>query len=103
MVGGRIGARITGIVARVLMDVWVDKLAGILSSNNVMLLLLAKYLNYINMVQSDIPSTRNPALPHWFSILEESTTEIQDYYPRGRDEKKTTKHGSTILNLRLER
>ena len=55
VVGGGIGARVTGVVARVLMDVWCDKLEEVLRSNDVTLLMLAKYVDDINTVMSHIP------------------------------------------------
>ena len=55
MIGGGIGARVTGVVARVLMDVWYDKLVEALRSNEITLLMLAKYVDDLNMVLRSIP------------------------------------------------
>ena len=53
--GGGIGARVTGVVARILMDVWADRLARKLEDNNVLLYMLAKYVDDINLVAQIIP------------------------------------------------
>ena len=42
-IGGRIGARVTGVVARVLMDVWTDKMATCLDLNGIILYMMVKY------------------------------------------------------------
>ena len=55
MFGGGIGVRVTGVVARVLMDVWSDKLSRILNNDDVTLLLITKYVDDINMVLRKIP------------------------------------------------
>ena len=55
VVGGGIGARVTGVVARILMDVWADKLARKLEDNAVVLYMLAKYVDDINLVAQVIP------------------------------------------------
>ena len=44
-----------GIRARVLMDVWADKLDAKLNSNNITLLMLVKYVDVINMILRSIP------------------------------------------------
>ena len=49
MVGGGIGARVTGVVARVLMDVWANLMAENLQDNGVILYLLTKYVDDINL------------------------------------------------------
>lgn len=46
---GGIGARVTGVVARVLMDVWVDRLARKFKENKIFLYMLAKYVDDINL------------------------------------------------------
>ena len=50
--GGGIGARITGVVARIIMDIWADKLHDILEQNQVVVYLLAKYVDDINLATS---------------------------------------------------
>ena len=54
MIGGGIGARITGVVARVLMDVWADLLSANLKDNGVILYLLTKYVDDVNLASSII-------------------------------------------------
>ena len=39
-VDDRTGARITGVVARIIMDIWVDKIHNILEENNILVYLL---------------------------------------------------------------
>ena len=53
--GGGIGARITGVIARIIMDVWADKVSKILEENSVSIYLLAKYGDDINIATSLIP------------------------------------------------
>ena len=55
IVGGGIGARVTGVVARILMDVWADLLNSILENNDVIIYLLAKYVDDVNIATSPIP------------------------------------------------
>ena len=50
--GGGIGARITGVVARVVMDIWADKVHNVLAENQVIIYLLAKYVDDINIATS---------------------------------------------------
>ena len=47
--GGGIGARITGVVARILMDVWMDLVSKSLEENDVKVYLIAKYVDDINV------------------------------------------------------
>ena len=44
----------TGVIARVLMDVWADLIAENLQDNGVILYLLTKYVDDINMASSII-------------------------------------------------
>ena len=53
--GGEIGARVTGVAARVLMDVWADLLTSILERNKVVIHMLAKYVDDVNLATSTIP------------------------------------------------
>ena len=53
--GGGIGARITGVVARVFMDLWMDLISGHLKENKVAIYLLTKYVDDINIATSCIP------------------------------------------------
>ena len=53
--GGGIGARVTGVAARVLMDVWADLLTSILGRNKVTIHMLAKYVDDVNLAVSPIP------------------------------------------------
>ena len=53
--GGGIGARVTGVVARILMDVWMDLLTQALKENEVAIYLLTKYVDDINVATSIIP------------------------------------------------
>ena len=46
--GGGIGARLTGIVARIIMDVWMDKMSWILENNDIKVYLMVKYVDDIN-------------------------------------------------------
>ena len=46
---GGIGARITGVIARIIMDVWADKVSKILEDNRVVMYLLAKYVDDLNI------------------------------------------------------
>lgn len=55
VVGGGIGARVTGVVARVLMDVWADLLSSKLEKNGITIYLLAKYVDDVNLANSCIP------------------------------------------------
>ena len=50
--GGGIGARITGVIARILMDIWTDKISQILEDNNINVYLLAKYVDDVNIATS---------------------------------------------------
>ena len=54
--GGGIGARITGVVARILMDVWMDLISQALEENAVVVYLMTKYVDDINVATSLIPS-----------------------------------------------
>ena len=53
--GGGIGARVTGVAARVLMDVWADLLSTILDQNEVVIHMLATYVDDVNLATSTIP------------------------------------------------
>ena len=55
MEGEGIGARITGMVARILMDIWADLLHHHLERNSIMVYLLAKYVDDINVALATIP------------------------------------------------
>ena len=55
LIGGGIGARLTGMVARVIMDVWMDKMSRILKENDVKVFLMVKYVDNINLATSLIP------------------------------------------------
>ena len=50
--GGGIGARITGVVARVIIDIWMDLMSTYLKENNVITYLLTKYVDDINIATS---------------------------------------------------
>ena len=69
LIGGGIGARVTGVVARVLMDVWADRLATCLESNDIGMWMLAKYVDDINTVLSIIPKgnrwKKDPDFARW--------------------------------------
>ena len=54
LVGGGIGARVTGVVVFVLMDVWADLMAENLQDNGFILYLLTKYVDDINLASSII-------------------------------------------------
>ena len=47
--GGGIGAQLTGIVARIVMDVWTDKMSAILEDNKINIYLMVKYVDDINV------------------------------------------------------
>ena len=47
--GGGIGARLTGIIARLIMDVWMDRMTEILQQNKVEIYLMVKYVDDINI------------------------------------------------------
>ena len=53
--GGGIGARITGVIARIIMDVWANKISSILEDNSILIYLLVKYVEDINITTSLIP------------------------------------------------
>ena len=53
--GGGIGARITGEVARVVMDLWMDLIKTNLEENGITIYLLTKYVDDINIASSLIP------------------------------------------------
>ena len=53
---GGIGAHITGVVARILMDVWMDLISQALEENAVVVYLMTKYVDDINVATSLIPS-----------------------------------------------
>ena len=53
--GGGIGARITGVVARVVMDLWMDLISTHLEENGITIYLLTKYVDDINIASSLIP------------------------------------------------
>ena len=53
--GGGNGARITGVIARIIMDIWTDRLSDVLEDNNILIYLLAKYVDDINIATSLIP------------------------------------------------
>ena len=48
--GGGIGARVTGVVARILMEIWAELLSENLEKNGIVIYLLAKYVDDINLV-----------------------------------------------------
>ena len=48
--GGAIGLRLTGVVARILMDRWAEKFIEILQSNGVEIHVLKKYVDDVNLV-----------------------------------------------------
>ena len=50
--GGGIGARITGVVARVVMDLWMDLIQQNLKENGIKIYLLTKYVDGINVATS---------------------------------------------------
>ena len=52
--GGAIGARLTGVVARVVMDKWEQRLREVLRSNLVKTYLLGKYVDDVNLATSII-------------------------------------------------
>ena len=54
-IGGGIGARVTGVVARVLMDVWADKMASCLELNGILMYIMVKYVDDINTALQVIP------------------------------------------------
>ena len=54
--GGGIGAKITGMVAQILMDVWMDLVSKSLEENDVIVYPMAKYANDKNVATSLIPS-----------------------------------------------
>ena len=53
---GGIGAQLTGIVARIIMDVWMDKMAAILEDNKVDIYLMVNYVEDINVATALIKS-----------------------------------------------
>ena len=53
--GGGIGTRITGVIARVIMDVWMDLATTALEENKVIIYLMTKYVDDINIATSLIP------------------------------------------------
>ena len=53
--GGGIGARITGVVARIIMDLWMDLVTQTLEENEVVVYLMTKYVDDINVAISLIP------------------------------------------------
>ena len=50
--GGGIGARITGVIARIIMDIWTDKVSQVLEENNISIYLLGKYVDDVNIATS---------------------------------------------------
>ena len=54
MNGEGIGSRVTGVVERILMDVWADSLSENLVKNKVIIYLLAKYVDDVNLAVSPI-------------------------------------------------
>ena len=55
LVGGAIGDSITGVVARILMDRWADRLKELLEQVDVDVYLLLKYVDYINLATAIVP------------------------------------------------
>ena len=53
--GGGIGARITGVVAWIIMDLWMDLVTQTLEENEVVVYLMTKYVDDINVAISLIP------------------------------------------------
>ena len=52
--GGAIGARLTGVVARIVMDHWEKRLRQILEKNSVEVFLFGKYVDDVNTATSVI-------------------------------------------------
>ena len=50
LVGGGIGARITSVLARVIMDVWMDRMSVVLEENNIKVYMMRKNVDDINLV-----------------------------------------------------
>ena len=53
--GGSIGLRLTGVVARVVMDIWRDLMTASIRRMKVEIYLLIKYVNDVNLAVSLVP------------------------------------------------
>ena len=53
--GGVIGLRLTGVVARILMDEWADRLEDLLGRNGIKVRMIKKYVDDVNVVTDCLP------------------------------------------------